>query len=594
MIRESPDNRSLWRHLNNLLKPADTKQIPLEASTMANFFTNKVQLIRSITANAPPPTIGMRQVPSFSDIDLYTADEVLHFISRAPTKHCCLDPVPTSIVKQCCDILAPVIAAMANKSFESGEFPETCQHAVVKPLLKKPNLDPFLPQSYRPISNLSFVSKLVEKLFLHRLNKHINQNKLLPTHQSAYRKYHSTETAVAIVVDDIRRAIDKGEVCALVLLDMSAAFDTVDHTVLIEVLQKRYGVKSTALSWMTSYLSRRTQSVNVGADYSDESSLTCGVPQGSVLGPSEYTMYAEEIDDVVQRDKLRHHMYADDIQILATMRPAIAEVTSKKAVIERCVANINDMCASRRLVTNPDKTEVIWFGTSTNLRRIEGHMAIKLGASDILPSVTVRDLGVVLDTKLDFHAHISRTVSTGFYHLRRIRQLRHILPRALKQRLVSALILSRVDYCNAVLADLPASTLAPLKRLMNAAVRFVADLRPRSSVTAAFRELHWLPVDQRITFKLCTLMYGVVHDRAPVYLTDAVTPVSSLPARSHLRSAASGLFDVPRTNTVHGRRAFSVAAPAAWNSLPQNIRNIETPQAFRRHLKAHLFEIAYS
>ena len=202
----------------------------------------------------------MRQVPSFSDIDLYTADEVLHFISRAPTKHCCLDPVPTSIVKQCCDILAPVIAAMANKSFESGEFPETCQHAVVKPLLKKPNLDPFLPQSYRPISNLSFVSKLVEKLFLHRLNKHINQNKLLPTHQSAYRKYHSTETAVAIVVNDIRRAIDKGEVCALVLLDMSAAFDTVDHTVLIEVLQKRYGVKSTALSWMTSYLSRRTVS----------------------------------------------------------------------------------------------------------------------------------------------------------------------------------------------------------------------------------------------------------------------------------------------------------------------------------------------
>jgi len=156
---------------------------------------------------------------------------------------------------------------------------------------------------------------------------------------------------------------------------------------------------------MTSYLSRRTQSVNVGADYSDESSLTCGVPQGSVLGPSEYTMYAEEIDDVVQRDKLRHHMYADDIQILATMRPALADVTSKKAVIERCVASINNICASRRLVSNLDKTEVIWFGTSTNLRRIEGHMAIKLGASDISPSVTVRDLGVVFDTKLDFHVH---------------------------------------------------------------------------------------------------------------------------------------------------------------------------------------------
>ena len=143
--------------------------------------------------------------------------------------------------------------------------------------------------------------------------------------------------------------------------------------------------------------------------------------------------------------------------------------------------------------------------------------------------------------------HISQVVSTCFFHLRRLRPLRARLSREQRQRLVSAIILSRVDYCNVVLAGLPASSLAPLQRVLNAAARFVADLHPRDHVTGTLRDLHWLPIRTRITYKLCTLMHASVHGVAPVYIWNMLTSVTELPGRSHLRSAASGLYDVPRT-----------------------------------------------
>lgn len=258
------------------------------------------------------------------------------------------------------------------------------------------------------------------------------------------------------------------------------------------------------------------------------------------------------------------------------------------------VLSIRDMCSSRRLKLNPDKTELIWFGSRVNIDKLKDHStSINLDNVDITPSATVRDLGVILDSQLDMKVHISKIVSTGFFHLRRLRQLRRILPRATKQRLVSTLILSRVDYCNAILVGLPATTLAPLKRLMNASVRFVAGLKSRDHVTPAYKELHWLPIEQRITFKLCSVMHSVVHGTAPAYISELVTPNSELSGRRHLRSAAAGEYDVPSACSRYGQRAFSVAGPKAWNDLPAHIRQQKSDSTFQRQLKGHLFSAAY-
>ena len=202
------------------------------------------------------------------------------------------------------------------------------------------------------------------------------------------------------------------------------------------------------------------------------------MPQGSVIGPAEYIVYTEELDSIIRPRKFDHHMYADDIQLLSVM--SLAEVPQFRSKIENCILAVRDWCSSRRLTLNPDKTELIWFASSSNLKKLQYISTnLHLETLEIVPSstVTVRDLGVYLDSSLDMRVHINKIVFAGFYHLRRLRQLRHVLNRERRQKLVSALILSRVDYCNSVLVGLPLNTISPLRRLLNAAARFVAGLR---------------------------------------------------------------------------------------------------------------------
>jgi len=162
-----------------------------------------------------------------------------------------------------------------------------------------------------------------------------------------------------------------------------------------------------------------------------------------------------------------------------------------------------------------------------------------------------------------------------------------------RQHLVSALILSRIDYCNFIFVGLPDVTLAPLRRVMNTAMCSVAGLGPRDHVTAEWRDLHWLPIEQRITYKLCIMMHAINNGTAPKYICDLATPVNEIRGRSHLRSATLGHFNIPRTRTRLGSRAFSVAVQTAWNNLTASIRSLKSTDSFKRQLKTHLFRLAY-
>ena len=205
----------------------------------------------------------------------------------------------------------------------------------------------------------------------------------------------------------------------------------------------------------------------------------------------------------------------------------------------------------------------------------------------IKPSSTVRDLGVWLDCELTMHDHILRTSSTCFCHLRKLRQLRGVVSQIAMQRLMSAFVLSRLDCCNAALAGLPSYSLAPLQRVLYAAVRLVTGHGPRDHIAGTMMELHWLPIEHRIKFKLCMIMHAAVSVQCPDYIRGAITPLARLPGRNRLRAAAHGLYDVPRTRTMFGQRAFSVAGPRQWNDLPSDIRKTTDRAAFKRALKSH-------
>ena len=194
-------------------------------------------------------------------------------------------------------------------------MPEVFKSAYITPLLKKPDLDPADVKSYRPISNLSVISKLLERLVARQLLDYLVTAGLLPDLQSAYRVHHSTETAVLKVLSDILRAVDKGDLAVLTLLDLSAAFDTVDHETLLRRLEISYGIDGSVLGWLRSYLDDRKQSVRCGSSTSTPTLLRCGVPQGSVLGPLLFLLYTADLLRLVKSRDLNPHLYADDTNL---------------------------------------------------------------------------------------------------------------------------------------------------------------------------------------------------------------------------------------------------------------------------------------
>ena len=584
------DSKALWSKVNVLLKtPQLSTSVPHSADDFAAFFRSKVDKIRQATAAAPPPVIDDRPCTNLSAFSPVTPDEISKIVKAAPSKHCSLDPVPTWLLKRLLPLLASVLADICNASFSESLFPDSLKQALVRPRLKKATLNPEDIGSFRPISNLSFLSKVVERAAAVRLSVHSESQQLLPSRQSAYRARHSTETAIIAVHDEIVKAIDAGEVCALVLLDLSAAFDTVDHSTLLQVLRSRFGVTGAAHSWCSSYLSQRSQTFCANAQLSGPHIVDCSVPQGSVLGPQKFSQYTEDLAYLITNYQLSYHLYADDTQLLGSTPTSAIQTTVNR--LQSCAAAIHLWCSSRRLQLNPAKTELIWFGSRANLQKIAtADLSLLIDGNVIHRVDSVRDLGVTLDSELTLQRHVNKVASLCFYHIRRLKQVCKLLGPGVATTLVSTFVLNRLDYCNAILAGLPKTTIAPLQRAQNAAARLVAQLGPRDHVSNALRDLHWLPVQQRITYKLCLLMHLVHNDRAPVYLADSVTATANISRRTRLRSASSLRYEQPRTRLKLGERGFAFAGPAAWNRLPLYIQEQSNTDTFKRHLKTFLFQ----
>lgn len=213
--------------------------------------------------------------------------------------------------------MLPIITCLVNQSLAEGVFPDDFKQAIVKPLLKKPSLDKKCLKNYRPVSNLSFISKIIEKVVAKRIEDHISSNTLHDNLQSAYRAAHSTET----VHHDISVSLDKGCCAVLLMLDLSAAFDVIDHDILFRRLEYSYGIAGSALRWLHSYLGDRSQRVSIDSTLSEPKFFRIGLPQGLVLGPKIYCMYAKPIGEICHRNNMNYHCYADDTQIYIMVEP---------------------------------------------------------------------------------------------------------------------------------------------------------------------------------------------------------------------------------------------------------------------------------
>lgn len=565
--------------------------------TLANefvaFYESKIETIvtsfdsdRSVPDSVCHPDSNIASsVPVFDEF-VPLDDE--HVLKLRQVKCSVLDPLPLSLYSCIFPSIVPFYRQVLNQSLRSGIFPDSLKLASITPLLKKPDLDKNSLKSYRPVSNLSFISKLYETAVTRQLMAHFNRHNLLDSHQSAYRKYHSVETTLMQVSSSALQHLDAGRAVFLVLLDLSAAFDTLEHTTLLHVLHDEFGISGTALSWLESYLRDRSFLVRIGSECSDRRPLRQGVPQGSVLGPILFNCFMSNLMRELRRLDVEVHSYADDTQIWIAFDPRSPSAESIARV--KLTAALDFTVAwmkRRRLKLNCDKTVFLPIHRTDRI-----FDPIICDSCIIVPSTCAKNLGVIFDTRLDFTAHISSVRKTCFYHLRRLQCLRYLLTPDHLALLVHAFITSRLDFCNSLFSGITSKNYDRLQSVQSATAKFLTGAKKFDSVSVQLERLHWLPVRKRVLFKLCLVGFHVFYSTLgyPLYVqslkqTSNVRRSSRLGSSSLIHSSFK-----PRLKTC-GDRCFMASVTRCFNLLPSEIRNVSSFEAFKKQTKTYIFTL---
>jgi hypothetical protein len=414
----------------------------------------------------------------------------------------------------------------------------------------------------------------------------MHTNQLTEVFQSAYKELHSTETALLRVHNDILRAIDGKEAVFLVLLDLSAAFDTLDHSHLSFFLRDLLGVDDVALQWFTSYLTNRSQRVTIEGLKSAIHYLLYGVPQGSVLGPILFCIYILSIGNIIRKHGFKFHIYADDTQVYIGFQSAEAESVLKK--LEACIEEVCNWMTAHKLKLNDDKTEFMVISSKHILSKIND-LSFHIGSAGVHPAECARNLGVMMDCVMNMNAQVRAICRSAYFHLHNIGAIRKYLTKEVTAQLIHSFVTSRLDYCNCLLYGITDKSLNRLKKVQNTAARIITLSKKYDNITPIFKDLHWLPIHLRIHFKILLITYKILNGAAPAYLNELIVPY--VPSRS-LRSSSCGFLIIPRSRTCgYGDRAFSVAAPKLWNDLPERIRTAGSVANFKTMLKTHLFNM---
>lgn len=604
----SDQPRKRWQIVGQLLhsSPAPSNLDLQSATSLAisftNFFADKISKIRDTIQKSLAGTTLLLTLPPtsqplvFNTLPPVTSGEVLQIL-KCPTasKSSPVDVVPSQLLKLCPDLFAFFISEIANRSFTQSTFPTSFKTAQITPLLKKPSLDSADPSNFRPISNLSTIGKLIEHLILDRIKPHIISSANFPVHQSAYRSHHSTETAMLRVTNDLLSAIGNGTPSFLATIDLTAAFDTVNHSTLITRLEEAFGICDSTLLLLKSYLRHRLQYVKVGSFAVPTTECLSGVPQGSVLGPLLFATYVAPVSSLVASFGICHHSYADDITLYVKL---ISSGKESRDMLLKCISAVQHWFLSNGLLINASKSELIDIGSATQLRTTAPESSYTVADEAITPSNKLKILGVVLDNRMSFDAHVAEVCRSCSFHTRALQHIRKHIDFHTAKAIACSTVGSRLDYCNSILAGISEYNLNRLQRIQNNVARVVCQVPRRSNASELLFNLHWLPVRQRIDYKIALLTFKSLTLNQPVYVSELLHVQQ--PARC-LRSSNEHLLVVPGVNnkTVTASRAFQNYAPKLWNGLNKDLRNLaltcnfDMLNVFKSGLKTELFTSAF-
>jgi hypothetical protein len=500
------------------------------------------------------------------------ANEIIRIVSGLGNKQSFgFDGIPINIMKSTAQVIAEPISAIINSSMDTGIFPDSLKIAKVCPVFKDGDKSVF--QNYRPISVLPSFSKVFEKVIFNRLLRYLDSRNILCNSQYGFRKNHSTFMSLIDMYDRISLAVDKSEFSIGIFIDLSKAFDTLDHCILLRKLE-HYGIRGLALDWFKSYLCNRTQCVALNGVTSSFKNITYGVPQGSILGPLLFILY---VNDIVNcSDLLRFILFADDTNLFFSC----IDIKELFATVNMELAKVSDWFRANKLSLNTKKTNFILFGNK-HLPNVYKTLCISIDGYKLEQVAHTKFLGVYVDEKLTWKKHIdyiAMKISRGLGMLGRVR---NILPLNALLMLYHTMIYPYLTYCNLVWGSASASLLTKLVSLQNRAVRLITRSSFRSSCNPLYARLHLLKLCDITKFQTAQFMYKMKSHLLPLSCMRHVTVIDQV-RPYHTRQLY--YFTMYGFRTVIRESSINIRGPKLWNSLSPEIQNVSSVIMLKRAL----------
>ena len=512
----------------------------------------------------------------FTPIDLDTLATVVY--GMPATSACGSDGICIRAVKKAFPAIGPIVQHLINTSIVNNDVPDQWKQSLVNPIHKSG--DPTTPSNFRPISLIPIITKILERVVQQQLFTYVTSNHLLADTQHGFRTHHSTETALIHTTDTLLTATDAGQISLLCLLDMSKAFDVIDHDRLITKLSA-LGIST---DWFRTYLPGHTQRVTftdkTGTRHtSDARPNTMGVFQGSALGPLLYTIFTNDLS--IHAPDSTIIQYADDTQLITSgHRSTLQHIISR---MEHSLTNLDAWFSANTLKVNPDKTQLIVIGTKQNTRALPD-ITIAFRDRNIQPGKTVKNLGLVFDTNMNWEAHIQQLTTKCFGTLTSLSHIRHYLPSSILPTLISGLVLSKIRYCLSVYGNGSGQNLRAIQKIMNFSSRVIAGRRKFSHSSDVRERLGWLDATHLTQYHTLTQLHKTLRHHLPVSIHRTLQQHRQTRSRS---TRQDNKLKLPAARLETGKRRFCYRGAALYNLLPTDITDLP-PKRFKRALKRYL------
>ena len=484
-----------------------------------------------------------------------------------------LDNIPACLLKASAPTTISSLTYIINLVIHTGTVPHDWKRARVTPIHKEDcKMD---PNNYRPISVLSVVAKLFEKVIFDQTYEFLCNNNLLSDAQSGFRPLHSTLTALLDITDKWYSNMDNGLINAILFIDLKKAFDTIDHEILLNKLS-RYGFKCKTIELFRDYLTGRTQITVVNNIPSDSSEITCGVPQVSILGPLLFLLY---INDLPNCNLISDgHLYADD----TSLTYADNDINQLLSVMNSDLLSLRNWLNINKLSLNTLKTKCMFIATRHKLATLQSQPTVAIDGNIIERVKKYKCLGLELDECLMWDEHIAQITSKITKIIGVLRRLKSYLPRRILILIYKSLIQPHFDYCSSVWGNLGKGLAQKLQQLQNRAARIINGSHYSVRSHEVLSELNWSNLEERRSQQFKTLMFKTMNKMVPDYLSDKFTSVN-LVHNHNLRGSSSKQF-VPRPQTEALKKSFTYRGTVLWNSLPVEAINAKSIAEYKSRI----------